>query len=259
MPALKGEHMRAIVSCLLAALLILLFPALSAMAEPRSSQPPPRITQLSGRAEIREAASRQWRPAQSGDALSPGTAVRTTGGGQATIADEATSVVLKRDSQLQYEGGPSASSDASSGWLGGSSGGSSGSTPGPEALRVYSLPSGTADVTITPGTSLDLITPLILTSVRGTRFTATVSGDGSSSIRVRNGRVSVSDKLGRSRSLGAGQSHTLTAMEYIKGLRATPRHAKEPPPPPDLGRGGDGGASGGGSSGGGGGGDGGDD
>lgn len=208
----------------------------------------PVITQLSGRTEIRDAASRQWRPARQGDRVTPGGAVRTRSGSQATVADDTASLVLKRDSQLQYEGAPDASGTPPA----------RGASP-----QVYSLPSGTVDVTISPGSAFDLLTPLILTSVRGTRFTATVADDGSSRISVRKGSVAVSDKLGQSRTLGAGQSHSLTAMDYIRSLRATPRLAKEPPPEPALGRsGGDGGggAGGGGASGGGGGGsDGGDD
>ena len=220
-------------------LCFLLFPVGHAFAEPV-------VTHVSGQAEIRAAGSAEWVKLRRGTTLEPGSAIRTGNNSGATVTDTAakTTIRVKAKAELGFDGSLPVDENAKR-------------PPSLRPVPSYSLPQGNADATIEPGNPLDLLTPLIVTSVRGTRFTASVAADGSSKINVMRGSVFVTDKLGRQASLSAGQSHSLAAREFVREIRLLPK-VREPGPSGVDSGGGDSG-SGGGDSGGGGGDDGGDD
>lgn len=175
----------------------------------------PQVITLSGRAEIRYAASKQWLPVSKGIAVTPGAAVRVEGKGKLVIGDEASKITLNNDTQLHYEGSAPVTAGESR-------------PPENRSVPLYSLPAGKVNVEVKPGNPLDLLTPLIVTAVRGTRFNATVDADGSSRINVTRGSVFVRDKLNRERTLKAGQSHFVSAVEYGKAMQGDPSQANTP-------------------------------
>lgn len=221
--------------CLLLCLCLLLPGA--ALAEPV-------VVQVSGKAEMRANAASSWQKLRTGTPLPAGAAVRVQGGGSVTVHDKAAGTTIKTgpDSELGYEGTvvlPESSQSPGSG----------------KPVPSYSLPEGKADISVDPGNNIDLLTPLLLTSVRGTRYTASVARDGSSAVAVGNGVVLTLDKFGNKARLSAGQQIGMTATEYIGILQTLPNLRKVRDPGSDGG--GDGAGSGGGGAGSGG--DGGDD
>ena len=207
----------------------------------------PKVIQVSGRAEIRAHAAANWERLRAKTALPAGASVRVRDKGSVTLQDDSaqTTITIRGNSRLGYEGTAKPAKDA----------------PRPEAQKPvphYSLPHGDADIRVVPGRTIDVQTPLILTSVRGTRYLVAVQPDGSSSVRVSRGTVSVTDRFGTVSTVNKGQRYSLTTLQHIEMLQRLPK----PPPRVDRnlfnGGGGDG-DSGGGAGGGGGAGDGGGD
>lgn len=193
----------------------------------------PTVTKISGKAEILKSGSSRWQALKQQATLKSGDSIRATSG-QVTLRDNQakTAITVEPGSQLNYAG----SIEAKEGMKRPPSG-----TPVP----CYIMPQGEADVSVTPGHSLDLITPLILTSVRGTRYQAKAELDGSSSVKVIEGVVRVRDRLGVEKSLRAGESHGLSTRDFTSAVQKMPRSTRATNRP----RGGGGGTAGADSSG----------
>ena len=205
------------------------------LGDPVSAEPV--VIHVSGKAEIRVSAASSWERLRTKTPLPAGAAVRIQGKGAVTVHDDAAGTTIKTgpDTELGYEGSgvPEGSQSPASG----------------KPVPSYSLPAGKADVSVKPGNNIDLLTPLILTSVRGTQYTAVVGGDGSTTITVREGVVLTLDKFGNRGRLSAGQSQSMTALEYLERVRAMPN--RRTTGGPDSDGGGDGSGGGAGSGGGG--------
>ncbi len=175
----------------------------------------PAVVRVSGKAEMRSNAGASWKKLQSGTSLPAGASVRTPAGSSVTVRDDAArvTVTVGPNTELGYEGQAPAPEGSQS-------------PASDKPVPTYSLPAGKAEVSVEPGNNVDLLTPLILTSVRGTRYTASVKGDGSTHVAVKTGIVLTLDKFGNRARLSGGQEQSMTALEYIERLRAMPNLRK---------------------------------
>ncbi|MDR0549477.1 MAG: hypothetical protein LBI10_08760 [Deltaproteobacteria bacterium] len=78
---------------------------------------------------------------------------------------------------------------------------------------------GQADVEVVPGQEMRLAGPLIISAVRGTKFSMSVSDDGSSFLNVLEGKVLSMARDGQVELLDAGKKASLTATKFTNFLR----------------------------------------
>jgi hypothetical protein len=92
----------------------------------------------------------------------------------------------------------------------------------PEKLAPqFRIHLGQAEVQVAPGQELRLASPLIISAVRGTKFSMSVKEDGSSKLSVLEGKVLSIARDGQIKMLEAGRAVELTAAkftEYLRGL-----------------------------------------
>lgn len=142
----------------------------------------PKVLHVSDKATIVKDAG-QTATAVAGMPLSPGDAIRVDGPGYAVITDKAsdTHVRVERLSITRYKG------------------------KDPETGATYTVPDGTVRFTVKPGTKLEVRTPHMVASVRGTEFVTEVTRAGTT-LAVDSGLVQTGDRAGNSESVGSGST-----------------------------------------------------
>ncbi|MDR1083780.1 MAG: FecR family protein [Deltaproteobacteria bacterium] len=89
----------------------------------------------------------------------------------------------------------------------------------PNLVPQFRISYGQADIQVETGQELRVATPLIISAVRGTRFTMSVKEDGSSLVNVVEGRVMSMVRTGQVQLLEAGKAAELTAAKFTDFLR----------------------------------------
>jgi hypothetical protein len=165
-----------------------------------------KVTAVAGKAEIYDAVQKQWKPAKVGEEIPVGGGLRADSGSRATISSAGGGVTVQvtQKGRIAYGG-----------------------TSGDQGVETYRMEQGAGWYKVRKGTKLDVQTPVLVASVRGTEFGVAVEEDGTSSVAVTGGSVDVTDATGKTQSLGAGMSTTVSAAEMDQAL--SPPTAPETP------------------------------
>jgi len=169
----------------------------------------PEVQMVFGAAEISNTVTGASRPLVQGDMLQAGDVIVVEGKGLVVLEEKDGTIRVRV--------------------TGGSSLGYDGVTP--EGLNQYEVPDGMNWFKVTPGTELDVKTPTLVASVRGTEFGVMVA-DGIASVAVLSGAVETRDSIGRESMQGAGSSVSVSDMdmaieEKIEGPRREREKEKE--------------------------------
>jgi hypothetical protein len=152
--------------------------------------------------------------------LEPGQAIKMEGGGEVRIYSEdgriqissqEGSVILfdgmvKVESKPWLEDRPVLVREAQAG-------------SGTKLVPQFRIDLGQADVEVVPGQEMRLASPLIISAVRGTKFSMKVQEDGSSYLDVLEGRVLSMARDGKVELLEAGKAMGLTAAKFTNFLK----------------------------------------
>jgi hypothetical protein len=79
---------------------------------------------------------------------------------------------------------------------------------------------GKAEVQVVPGQEMRLASPLIISAVRGTKFSMDVTDDGSSKLNVVEGKVLSMARDGQVKLVEAGKAAELTSAKFTDFLRS---------------------------------------
>ncbi len=155
----------------------------------------PKVFKIVGKAEIWEAAKTRGVPAVVGEALRRGDRIRVAGKGTVVIQKKKTAVevFVTSDSRLNYLG--------RSFWKG---------------VERFAVQEGLIRFKIKKGNKLDVKTPHLVASVRGTEFITEVKSD-ISRVYVVTGRVLTKDFHGRERLLGPNSSISASKDGFVMG------------------------------------------
>jgi hypothetical protein len=170
------------------------------------------VLKVAGKAEILKQG--RWFRAKKGQELLVGQAIRMVNGGEVTLTSEGGNIIIVvlEGSTVKYKG---LVAERSVPWL---------SSPKPAPansamVQEFEVVEGQANINVTDGQPLRVITPLVVAAVRGTDFTLQVESDGSSTVIVREGSVMATGRNGTSKLVNAGSSYTLTAAQYSDYLK----------------------------------------
>ena len=172
-----------------------------------------KVVALVGKAEVYDAVQKQWKPAALGAELPEGAKLRTDSGSLVTLhsAKGQVEVRVTEKTTLSYGAEP---------------GKEPRNVPPGKVPETYRMDQGTGWYRVKPGTPLDVATPVLVASVRGTEFGVAVTENGTSSVSVTGGTVEVTDALGNTQTLGTGMSTTVSATDVQEALT--------PPAPPTV-------------------------
>lgn len=175
------------------------------------------IVRLMGKAEILKAG--EWQPAHAGHQLEQGESVRVVGRGEVTLhaADGKVQVTGRDDTTIAFDGDvDSKMSPWKSARL--AEAGQLATEVGAKTVRQFYSPHGEVSVQVTPGETLNLVTPLITASVRGTTFSMRADDDSTSSVGVCGGSVISYSRAGLVQYVCPGQNAKTTPKEYTTHL-----------------------------------------
>lgn len=179
-----------------------------------------KIIRLSGKTEIYTWG--MWHPAEEGQQVRPGESVRVIGPGEVTVetADGRIKVTGKDDTTLLYNGlvdtritpwknariarDPEYRADEDA-----------------PKIRQFFCPEGEVSVEATTGERLNLVTPLITASVRGTVFNMNVSDNAASGVNVANGMVDAFGRMSNRLMVCPGERMEVSSKQFLARLRCS--------------------------------------
>jgi hypothetical protein len=154
------------------------------------------------------------------EALLPGQTIKMEGGGEVRIVSEdgRIQITSKEGSVVLYDGMVKVESKP---WLEDRPVLAREAQAGGETKLVpqFRINLGQADVEVVPGQEMRLASPLIISAVRGTKFSMSVQDDGSSFLNVVEGKVLSMARDGQVELLEAGKNIGLTAAKFTEFLR----------------------------------------
>lgn len=177
-----------------------------------------KIVRLSGKTEIYTWG--MWHPAEEGQDVRPGESVRVVGPGAVTVetAGGRVQVTGKSDTTLLYNGlvdtrvtpwknarlarDPEYRADADA-----------------PTIRQFYCPEGEVSVQAASGERLNVVTPLITASVRGTNFNMNVGQNANSGVFVCNGMVDALGRLQGPKPVCPGARMDVSSAKFVELLR----------------------------------------
>ena len=191
-----------------------------------------KVVALVGKAEVYDAVQKQWKPATVGEELLEGAKIRTEPNSLATLQSAQGQVEIRVTEKTTISYGAEPGKEPKN-------------VPPGKKVETYRMNQGTGWYKVKPGTPLDVTTPVLVASVRGTEFGVSVTENGTSSVSVASGTVGVTDALGNTQSLTTGMSITVSATDTNQILNPStptgPTTPETPGDPTDPGGGGGGG------------------
>jgi hypothetical protein len=159
------------------------------------------------------------------ESLTPGQSIKLEGGSDVRIvsSDGRIQITSKEGSVILFEGFVK---NESKPWLTdhpvlASETTEAAQTARPKLVPQFKIDLGQAEVEVVPGQEMRLASPLIISAVRGTKFSMSVAKDGSSALNVLEGKVLSMARNGKVELLEAGKAVELSAAkftEFLKGL-----------------------------------------
>ncbi|MDO9508709.1 MAG: FecR family protein [Thermovirgaceae bacterium] len=165
----------------------------------------PEVNLVFGAAEITNSVTGVSRPVSQGESLEAGDVIVVESKGLVVMEekDGSVKVLATGGSTLRFDGVT------------------------PDGQNQYEVPDGLIWFKVTPGTKLDVKTPTLVASVRGTEFGVMVS-QGLASVAVLSGNVSTRDSIGRESTSGPGYSVSVSVTDItIEQRFEGPRREKE--------------------------------
>ncbi|MDR1395245.1 MAG: FecR family protein [Deltaproteobacteria bacterium] len=163
----------------------------------------------------------QGQPAKTVDRFLPGQSVKMEGGGEVRIFsdDGRIQITAQNGTVIQYEG---MVAGASKPWMNDQPVLVRDASAGSEAELVpqFRISVGEAEIQVQTGQELRVATPMIISAVRGTKFTMRVQEDGSSFLDVAEGKVLSMVRNGQVELLEAGKKISLSAAAFTDFLRS---------------------------------------
>ncbi|MDR2339305.1 MAG: FecR domain-containing protein [Deltaproteobacteria bacterium] len=174
-----------------------------------------KVLSVKGKAEIKSAG--RTKTARRGDIMEPGDTISVPPNGNVKLGtpEGNAEVTLSGGTTLSYDGPTNVNSRP---W-----------SPGPAVPArageesdigpQFSVTEGEAEVLVTPGQPLRVVTPLLVAAVKGTRFKIKVEPDGSSTLNTTEGLVLAVSRDGTVKTSGPGDTVRVTANDYTAFLR----------------------------------------